>query len=90
MCYLDNAAIAVRHVFAVAMSEFFRYAHEVLNKDFSHDYNDFMDLSSAEPNGLKELQTYLASRPNSIRSQIARIIPQNLSVANEIGVERWK
>lgn len=64
MCYLDNAAIAVRHVFAVAMSEFFRYAHEVLNKDFSHDYNDFMDLSSAEPNGLKELQTYLASRPN--------------------------
>ena len=67
MCYLDNAAIAVRHVFAVAMSEFFRYAHEVLNKDFSHDYNDFMDLSSAEPNGLKELQSYLASRPNILR-----------------------
>ena len=58
MCYLDNAAIAVRHVFAVAMSEFFRYAHEVLNKDFSHDYNDFMAVSYTHLYGRDEETNY--------------------------------
>ena len=90
MCYLDNAAIAIRHVFAVAMSEFFRYANESLDKDYSHNYNDFMDLSMEEPNGLEELRNYLSSQPEGIRKQIARIIPQNLPLAEKIGAEEWK
>ena len=53
MCYLNNDAIAIRHVFAVAMSEFFRYASRSLGKDYSHGYNDFMDLSKSEPEGSK-------------------------------------
>ena len=88
VCYLDNSAIAIRHVFAVAMSEFFRDASE-RGKDYSHDYNDFMDLSVEEPNGLRELRDFLAEQPASISRQLAGIIPQDLPVAEEIGVESW-
>lgn len=90
MCYLDNDAIAIRHVFAVAMSEFFRYANESLGKDYSHDYNDFMDLSVEEPNGLEELRSYLATRPKNVYKQLERIIPQDLPLAKEIDVDEWK
>lgn len=90
MCYLDNAAIAIRHVFAVAVSEFFRYASQSLDKDYSHEYNDFMDLSVEEPSGLRELRSYLETKPDGVRSQLARIVPQNLPVAEEIGVDEWK
>ena len=78
MCYLDNDAIAIRHVFAVAMSEFFRHASQSLGKDYSHDYNDFMDLSVEEPNGLRELRNYLACQPEGVSRQLARVVPQDL------------
>lgn len=88
-CYLNNDAIAVRHVFAVALSEFFRYARKTLNKDFSHNYNDFLDLSAEQPRGLTELTDYLSSRPDAIYRQLSRIFPQDSPVANEIGVADW-
>ncbi len=90
MCYLNNEAIAIRHVFAVAMSEFFRHVSAHLNTDYSHDYNTFMALDSEEPNGLQDLRSYLASRPDCIGRQLAHIIPQNLPIANEIGTTSWK
>ena len=90
VCHLDNDAIAARHVFAVALSEFFRYASQSLGKDYSHVYNDFMDLYAEEPDGLQELRAFLASRPEGIRKQLARIIPQGLAVSDEIDVEGWK
>lgn len=72
------------------MSEFFRYANESLGKDYSHDYNDFMDLSVEEPNGLEELRNYLATRPENVYKQLERIIPQNLPLAKEIDIDEWK
>lgn len=90
VCHLDNDAIAARHVFAVALSEFFRYANKSLGKDYSHVYNDFMDLSAEEPDGLQELRDYLASKPEGIRRQLACIIPRGLAVSDEIDVEGWK
>lgn len=90
MCYLDNDAIAIRHVFAVAMSEFFRYASLSLGKDYSHKYSDFMDLSIEEPNGLRELRSYLSTEPKGVSEQLTRIVPRNLPVADEIGIDEWK
>lgn len=90
MCYLDNDAIALRHVFAVALSEFFRYARKDLGVDYSHYYNDFMELSVEEPAGLEKLREYLASRPESVSKQLSRIIPQDLPVAGKIGAARWE
>ena len=89
MCYLNNDAIAMRHVFAVAMSEFFRYASRSLGKDYSHGYNDFMDLSKSEPEGLEDLRRFLASRPKSVYEQLVRVVPQGMPVAEEVGVNEW-
>lgn len=89
MCYLNNDAIAIRHVFAVAMSEFFRYASRSLGKDYSHGYNDFMDLSKSEPEGLENLRRFLASRPKSVYEQLVRVVPQGMPVAEEVGVNEW-
>ena len=89
MCYLNNDAIAIRHVFAVAMSEFFRYASRSLGKDYSHGYNDFMDLSKSEPEGLEDLRRFLASRPKSVYEQLVRVVPQGMPVAEEVGVNEW-
>ena len=89
MCYLDNDAIAIRHVFAVTMSEFFRYAKNKLGKDYSHQYNDFMDLSVEEPNGLRELRDYLASQPSAVLNQLMRVVPQDLPVSKDLGIESW-
>lgn len=89
-CYLDNDAIAIRHVFAVAMSEFFRYATQSLGKDYSHEYNEFMNLSVEEPDGLQELRDFLASKPEIVIKQLNRIVPQGLPVTDKIGVDEWK
>lgn len=89
MCYLNNDAIAIRQVFAVAMSEFFRYASRSLGKDYSHGYNDFMDLSKSEPEGLEDLRSFLASRPKSVYEQLVRVVPQGMPVAEEVGVNEW-
>lgn len=89
MCYLNNDAIAIRHVFAVAMSEFFRYASRSLGKDYSHGYNDFLDLSKSEPEGLEDLRSFLASRPKSVYEQLVRVVPQGMPVAEEVGVNEW-
>lgn len=89
VCYLDNEAIAVRHVFAVAISEFFRMEAEEKERDYSHKYNDFMDLAVEEPNGLLELREYLASRPDKVAAQISRIIPDDLPLSKELDVKGW-
>ncbi|MBR0405266.1 MAG: DEAD/DEAH box helicase [Eggerthellaceae bacterium] len=89
MCYLDNEAIAIRHVFAVAMSEFFRMESGEKGRDYSHKYNDFMDLSAEEPIGLSELRDYLASKPERVSNQIERIIPEALPVFEELGIRDW-
>lgn len=89
-CYLNNEAIAIRHVFAVALSEFFRYAAKTLKWDCSHNYNDFLDLSAEQPNGLNEFTDYLSSQPDGIYHQLSRIFPQNLSITENIGIADWK
>ena len=88
ICYLDNSAIAIRHVYAVALSEFFRYVCSK-GKDYSHEYNAFMDLSLEEPSGLMELRDYLAGKPKSVFGQLIRVIPDNLPVSGELGIDSW-
>ncbi len=86
MCYLDNKAIAIRHVFAVAMSEFFRVERA---KDYSRLYNDFMALAKEEPCGLSELRDFLDSKPERVLQQITRIIPEDLTISQELGIRDW-
>ena len=89
-CYLDNETIAIRHVFAVAMSEFFRMESYVKGRDYSHEYNVFMNLSAEEPSGLLELRDYLGSEPERIFRQISHIIPEAHPVFEKLGIRDWE
>lgn len=86
-CYLDNTDIALRHVFAIAVSEFFRSSDE--RRAYAGRFNDFLDLSSDDPNGLEELRAYLKSRPKGIRDQLDAVLPATIRDADVIGLDGW-
>lgn len=88
-CYMDNPEIAIRHVFAVAMSEFFRYMRDIENKDCSHTYNEFMALKDDSPQGAKQLSAYLNSHPSSILSQLGVLFPSSEGISSDIGIADW-
>lgn len=88
-CYLENSSIASRHVFAVALSEYFRYARSVYGEDVSHIYHDFLDLAEDNPTGLTKFRDYLAGRPSSISNQLDRIFATSSAVGDELGIRDW-
>lgn len=88
-CYMDNTEIAIRHVFAVAISDYLRYMRDKEHEDYSRIYNDFMCLKDDEPRGLKLLGEYLAKCPDSIYSQLKAIFSADESVSQRLGIEEW-
>lgn len=87
--YMDNSSIALRHVFAIALSEFFRFSRDAYEIDCSHGYDAFMALDEVEPEGLMRLRNYLSAKPETVSRQIADVVPADLSVYRELGVENW-
>lgn len=88
-CYLENDAIALRHVFAVALSEFFRADHRRKDVDYAACYNDFMKLADERPDGLDEIREFLESRPQRVIGQLEMLVPGNLHVAEDLGIDDW-
>lgn len=87
-CYLENSAIAIRHLFAVAFSEFFRHASEQ-GKNYSKVYHDFMNITTMEPSGLGELKEFLSAKPMRIFEQLSSVFPSSLKVSRELAIEHW-
>ncbi len=89
-CYLDNDAIALRHVFAIALSEYFRTLGGDAD-DQVHYYHKLMDLSKAEPEGLGRLRTYLAGRPEAVGRQIDAVFPPERArtVRDKLEIDSW-
>lgn len=87
-CYLDNAAIALRHVFAIAFSEFFRQARRE-GKDYAHAYDRFMSLEEERPEGLDFLRGYLERRPPALGAQVTAVMGDGTAVAETLGLEGW-
>lgn len=87
-CYLDNRTIAIRHVFATALSEFFRSEGEQ-GEAYAKLYNDFMALKNERPEGLVELTEYLSSKPAGILRQLQSIVDARLPLYKEMGIESW-
>ena len=87
-CYLDNSAIAIRHLFAVVFSELFRRASEQ-GKNYSKDYHDFMDITTMEPSGLDELKEFLSAKPIRVFEQLSNVFPGSLKVSQELDIEHW-
>lgn len=88
-CYLDNASIASRHVFAVALSEYFRYARDVYGEDISHVYHSFLDLTQDQPIGLERFRDYLEQQPESICQQLTSIFSTSTEAEKELGITDW-
>lgn len=69
-CYLENREIALRHVYAVALSEFFREMLDKGGSEYVSKYHAFMDLEEPVPQGYWKLRNYLASKPESVERQL--------------------
>ncbi len=89
MCYLDNDIIARRHIFAVALSQYFRDRYEKDGVNLALKFNDFLSLEKAEPDGLKQLDVYLAEHPKSIFGQLSDIFASSPTAAERIGIGSW-
>lgn len=89
-CYLDNDAIALRHVFAIALSEYFRFMDKE-GENQSRHYHKFMNLSEATPEGLSLLKDYLDTNPEGIKIQIESMLPKNKTriVRQALEVDSW-
>ena len=88
-CYMENEEIAIRHVFAIALSEFFRHEAESTNQDYSSTYNQFMSLKDENPEGLKRLTGFLKDHPESIRRQLEVVFSSSKEVCSELGIDDW-
>ncbi len=73
-CYLSNATIAVRHVFAVALSQYFRDVEQ--GEQFSSHFDEFLSLKEDRPEGMRRIESYLRGHPDSIRRQVERFLPK--------------
>lgn len=87
-CYLDNSTIAIRHLFAVAFSEFFRHTSEQ-GKNYSKVYHRFMDITTMEPSGLDELKEFLSAKPIRVFEQLSSVFPSSLKVSRELDIKHW-
>lgn len=86
-CYLNNEAIALRHVFAVALSEYFRKSREA-GEDYSHLYNEFLDLSKPNPQGIDDLRAWLDGHPESIEKQLNNVF-LDCAAGDALEINTW-
>ncbi|MEN2567847.1 hypothetical protein AAER45_09020, partial [Acinetobacter baumannii] len=84
-CHLGNSAIAIRHIFAVVFSEFFRRVHEQ-EMEYS-EYNNLMDITTMKPAGLDEMRTFLNARPKRIFEQLKSVFSDDVKISRELDIE---
>lgn len=88
ICYLNNEQIALRHIFATVLSEYFRFAEgrdEECN--VSHYYHDFLNLGEEVPKGLDDLRAFLDIHPVKLDCQLSRVLADSPELE---GLKDWK
>lgn len=85
-CYMDNDVVALRHVFAIALSQFFRDTYVDGSCDYAKVYHDFMDLDSNRPEGLFKLGDYLGCENKAIAVQLACVFDGLEVLSDKIGI----
>lgn len=78
---LDNEKILLRHVYAVALAEFWRSHQDYVDK-VEHFF--FRDTDAA---GVDALGAFLAERPERVKTRLRRVIPDGMKEA--VGVDSW-
>lgn len=86
-CYLTNRTIALRHVFAVALSSFFRSVDD--GEKMAKTFNAFLDVTEERPEGLDRLSDYLRSHPADLAEELRRAIPSQVAQDESIGLDSW-
>ena len=87
-CYLDNEAIARRHVFAVALSAFFRHESRE-GREAAKLYDTFAALEEERPEGIVRLHDYLEKHPKGVDSQLASVFPRDSALRRTLGIDAW-
>ncbi|MFD0702042.1 hypothetical protein DMP06_03300 [Slackia equolifaciens] len=88
-CYLSNDSIARRHVFAIALSEYFRYAFRNTQRDLSKIYDELLSLDSGHPSGLDDIKMYLHGQPQAIAKQLGSVFSNIADVCDKVNIEDW-
>lgn len=88
-CHLNNQAIALRHVFAVALSEYFRIQAQN-GEDCSYYYDSFLSFEDSDPQGMKALRSWLNRQPEPIKLQLLDIFAGNEKCAAALGISTWE
>jgi len=91
-CYLENETIAIRHVFAIALSQFFRDTYVEGEIDYSKKFSDFLSISRDNPPMLGELRDYFEKHAEEVGGQIACVLGDSpVSDSPLIGISegRW-
>lgn len=89
LCYLDNDIIALRHIFAIALSQYFRDRFDKDCLDLTRRFNDFLILEDAQPDGLTDLRGYLEAKPRKVKKQLADVLADSSGVAYRTGLSGW-
>lgn len=76
---VNNTKISIRHLFAVAFSCFWRRYPEYFST-----IQNFLDENNKEA-GIKQFENYLAQKPDELKNELCRFLPQGL--AESFGVE---
>lgn len=83
-CYLANETIALRHVFAVALSQYFRDAEN--GQQYADKFDQFLSLKDRDPQGLELISEYLSSHPQAISRQLKSFLPTEILACDSAGV----
>ena len=86
-CYLSNPSIAVRHIYAVVLSEYFRSSPE--RESNANNYNDFMRISEAKPNTLESILRFISDNRTTLENILDDILPEEIKETPEISNGTW-
>lgn len=86
-CYLTNSNIAKRHVFAIALSSYFRSSPE--RECASVKFKDFLSCAEKNPHGLDDLRSYLQSHPSDLLHQLEAVLPSDLANSDDFDIAHW-
>lgn len=89
-CYLDNEAIALRHVYAIVLSEYFRnYCRDFGDNEASRWYNAFLDMSEPNPEGMKRFRAFLEGHPIVVFCQLDAVFPKGSTMRDRLAIDEW-
>ena len=86
-CYLSNPSIAIRHIYAIILSEYFRSSPE--REACSNNYDDFMRISEAKPGALASVAQFISDNRARLVGILDDILPAEVSEAPGIADGAW-